>query len=565
MSRTENERQPLKEVGVNRKRLHSQMSSGSVEESRKTTSKSAEAYEIDQGALTPPHSFVHRSSTSESRTPNDKAIKTNPLSPELSSPIKPQRAKKMKSDQGRSSGMNTVEEFLEHLSDESRVAALQDPNRKPPYSYAMMIVLSILQSDTGKLTLSQIYYWISSHFPYYKPKDAGWQNSIRHNLSLNEAFVKGGKSLDGKGHFWEIKPGYESRFLKNEENFSIEDFKMKLRRFKNISLEDSDDSLAVCSSTKSSSSNSSSNSTSSKSKRKGKGSSTSVENDKSNNFGDCCDTSVDQISDCEDDRNSLINIPSSPRQSHFSNSEKDGHYTRQYQTIDKDYPYYEEESIMKRQGSAHLGTSLKFHTRAANMYNHEYDDLMAATMSSPKFKKYTCSFNTSFEPASPMTKLQLPMSQIAQSNIKTPVRDFSSTPLKFNILATPKDCNRELINPLTSTKAWQSPSRLFEDYYASPVFFKNVVAHSIDDRMKQYETEKICIESPRKLSLKGQQSYGVSNPAELIDHSKYSSNALFGVDVCSVWKRVIAHCNNDELVEENESKDTLAPPFDGMS
>ncbi|EAZ62844.2 fork head family transcription factor, partial [Scheffersomyces stipitis CBS 6054] len=86
---------------------------------------------------------------------------------------------------------------------------------KPPYSYATLIGISILSNEYKKLTLSQIYSWISDTFKYYKREDVGWQNSIRHNLSLNKAFVKGEKSKDGKGHFWCIKDGFEEQFLKS--------------------------------------------------------------------------------------------------------------------------------------------------------------------------------------------------------------------------------------------------------------------------------------------------------------------------------------------------------------
>ncbi|EGW31002.1 uncharacterized protein SPAPADRAFT_68220 [Spathaspora passalidarum NRRL Y-27907] len=86
---------------------------------------------------------------------------------------------------------------------------------KPPYSYATLIGISILSHPDKKLTLSSIYQWISDTFKYYKREDVGWQNSIRHNLSLNKAFIKGEKSKDGKGHFWCIKPGFEEQFLKS--------------------------------------------------------------------------------------------------------------------------------------------------------------------------------------------------------------------------------------------------------------------------------------------------------------------------------------------------------------
>ncbi|KAI5963506.1 HCM1 [Candida pseudojiufengensis] len=86
---------------------------------------------------------------------------------------------------------------------------------KPPYSYATLIGISILSHPNKRLTLSNIYQWISDTFKFYRKEDVGWQNSIRHNLSLNKAFIKGEKSKDGKGHFWCIKPGFEEQFLKS--------------------------------------------------------------------------------------------------------------------------------------------------------------------------------------------------------------------------------------------------------------------------------------------------------------------------------------------------------------
>lgn len=48
-------------------------------------------------------------------------------------------------------------------------------NEKPPYSYATLIAHAILSSPDAKLTLSDIYRWISEKYPYYALGSHGWQ------------------------------------------------------------------------------------------------------------------------------------------------------------------------------------------------------------------------------------------------------------------------------------------------------------------------------------------------------------------------------------------------------
>ncbi|XP_011160880.1 forkhead box protein J1-A [Solenopsis invicta] len=80
-----------------------------------------------------------------------------------------------------------------------------DPDAKPPFSYATIICLA-MRANNNKVSLSNIYAWIRENFLFYKYADPAWQNSIRHNLSLNKCFVKLPRSKDepGKGGFWKL-------------------------------------------------------------------------------------------------------------------------------------------------------------------------------------------------------------------------------------------------------------------------------------------------------------------------------------------------------------------------
>uniref|UniRef100_A0A3Q2FZ80 Forkhead box B1a n=1 Tax=Cyprinodon variegatus TaxID=28743 RepID=A0A3Q2FZ80_CYPVA len=101
-------------------------------------------------------------------------------------------------------------------------------DQKPPYSYISLTAMAIQSCPEKMLPLSEIYKFIMDRFPYYRENTQRWQNSLRHNLSFNDCFIKIPRRPDqpGKGSFWALHPNcgdmFENgSFLRRRKRFKV--------------------------------------------------------------------------------------------------------------------------------------------------------------------------------------------------------------------------------------------------------------------------------------------------------------------------------------------------------
>ena len=134
---------------------------------------------------------------------------------------------------------NPAEAYMHHYFKDPRARFMHE-EPKPNHSYIGLIAMAILSSRDKKLVLSDIYQWILDNYPYFRTRGPGWRNSIRHNLSLNDCFIKSGRSANGKGHYWAIHPANVDDFQKGD--FRRRRAQRRVRKHMGLSVPDDDDS-----------------------------------------------------------------------------------------------------------------------------------------------------------------------------------------------------------------------------------------------------------------------------------------------------------------------------------
>ncbi|KAL3428345.1 fork head domain-containing protein [Phlyctema vagabunda] len=141
-----------------------------------------------------------------------------PAPPNYQRPGTPPTSRSKPSQSVGKSPFNTNTVTLNLNGEDVDLSLDENQHIKPSYSYAQMISQAILDTEDEKLNLNGIYNFIMEKYAYYRHQlGGGWQNSIRHNLSLNKAFHKVARSTDepGKGMKWCIVPESRDEMAQN--------------------------------------------------------------------------------------------------------------------------------------------------------------------------------------------------------------------------------------------------------------------------------------------------------------------------------------------------------------
>ncbi|XP_052791891.1 forkhead box protein fkh-2-like [Mya arenaria] len=105
---------------------------------------------------------------------------------------------------------------IEQETTQQNETADDSDDGKPPHSYIALISMAILSTRARNMLLSEIYQYIMNNFEFYNNDKKPWRNSIRHNLSLNECFIKARRSENGKGNYWTIHPACIDDFARGD-------------------------------------------------------------------------------------------------------------------------------------------------------------------------------------------------------------------------------------------------------------------------------------------------------------------------------------------------------------
>ena len=115
------------------------------------------------------------------------------------------------------SDQTNVQQTME--KDNSNSEEEEESGHKRPYlSYSQLIAEALKNAPEQTLVCSDIYKAINAKHPFYQLETKGWQNSIRHNLTLNKNFIK--EERFGQVGYWKLSKDVPKSLLETRPSMS---------------------------------------------------------------------------------------------------------------------------------------------------------------------------------------------------------------------------------------------------------------------------------------------------------------------------------------------------------
>ena len=101
---------------------------------------------------------------------------------------------------------------MAHARFEEAMARQTRKRNSSALSYVAVIARAILSAPHQKLPLCEIYKFIEENHKEFTENRPRWKNTVRHNLSLHDCFIRGEMAFNRKGCNWRIHPSFILEF-----------------------------------------------------------------------------------------------------------------------------------------------------------------------------------------------------------------------------------------------------------------------------------------------------------------------------------------------------------------
>ena len=85
--------------------------------------------------------------------------------------------------------------------------------KRPEFSFVYIIWTALINNPEGKMTLNDIYDYITEKHPFFNHPDSGsWKNSVWHALMINDCFMRVTQNMQKRNGKWTLHLDCEGMF-----------------------------------------------------------------------------------------------------------------------------------------------------------------------------------------------------------------------------------------------------------------------------------------------------------------------------------------------------------------